>query len=320
VKRAIAMVLLCTAVPALAQPPAKVVALAPLSTLGSETKGAESKKLTADLEAALTAASGAKVVGASAVGDAIKKAKKPALRSCDGEAGCLAEVGKLAGADAIVYGEVGGLGDVQVVYLELVDVASGKIARSTTLSLGAPASGGDDLQGGASGAAIRLLAPEKFVGKLEVTVDAPGASIYVDGKRVGKSPAPAPRDTNPNVAAAAGVTFELPVGTHALRVTHPEYRDYVRFVDVPYADKPTEVQVGLEQFPIVERDLLSKQGGAQQVDYIRYAPETHTPWYRHWYVLAAFGAVAAVGAGAIFDATASGPGADHSRTINPPPQ
>jgi hypothetical protein len=304
VKRAIAALVLCTAVPALAQPPAKVVALAPLSTLGSETTGAASKKLTADLEAALTAASGGKIVGAAAVGDAIKKAKKPALRACDGEAGCLAEVGKLAGADEIVYGEVGGLGDVQVVYLELVDVPSGKVARSTTLSLGAPAAGTDDVQGGAPGAAIRLLAPEKFIGKLTVTVDAPGASIYVDGKRIGKSPAP---------------PVELPVGTHALRVTHPEYRDYVRFVDVPYAEKATEVQVGLEQFPIVERDLQSKQGGAQQVDYIQYAP-AHTPWYRHWYILAGIGVVAAVGAGAIFDATASGPGADHGRTINPPPQ
>jgi hypothetical protein len=302
VKRAIAFSILVTAVPALAQPPAKVI-----------------KKLTGDLEAALTAATGAKIVGAAAVGDAIKKAKKPSLRACDGEPGCLAELGKLAGADEIVYGEVGGLVDVQVVYLKLVDVASGKVERSTTLSLGAPAAGADDLQGGAPGAAIRLLAPEKFIGKLAVTVDAPGASIYVDGKRVGKSPAPPPRVTNPNGTAAAAVTFELPVGTHALRVTHPEYRDYVRFVDVPYADKETEVQVGLQQFPIVERDLQSKQGGAQQVDYIQYTP-AHTPWYRHWYVLAAVGVVAAVGAGAIFDATASGPGADHSRTINPPPQ
>ena len=302
-KRLIALVMVCASVSAFAQPPAKTIALAPLSTLGSETTGAGSKKLTADLEGALGAIGGGKVVGAAAVGDAIKKSKKPQLRACDGEAGCLAEVGKLAGADEIVYGEVGGLGDVQVVYLELIDVPTGKVTRSTTLQLAANAA--DDLQGGAKGAAVRLLAPDKFVGKLAVTVDAAGASIYVDGKRIGKSPA---------------APVELPVGTHALRVTHPEYHDYVRFVDVPFADKPTEVQVGLQQFPTVERDLESKEGSARRIEYLHYTGEGTTPWYRRWYVLAAFGAVAAVGAGAIFDATASGPSADHTRTINPPPQ
>ncbi|HTJ43154.1 MAG TPA: PEGA domain-containing protein [Kofleriaceae bacterium] len=282
------------------------VALAPLSTLGAEASGAASKKLTADLEGALGAVAGTKVVTASSVGDAIKKAKKPHLKACDGDAGCLAEVGKLAGADAIVYGEVGGLGDVQIVYLELIDVPTGKVARSTTLQLGAPAGAGqgEDTQGGARGAAVRLLAPEKFLGHLAVTVDTTGATIYVDGKRVGKSPAP---------------PVELAVGTHALRVTHPEYRDYVRFVDVAYADKPTDVQVGLQQFPIVERDLESTEGGATRVEYVHYVGAP-TPWYRRWYVIAAFGAVVAVGTGIAVDAASSGPGADHERTINPPPQ
>jgi PEGA domain len=281
----------------------QTVALAPLSTLGAESTGAAAKKLTADLEAALAAVPGSKVIGAAAVGDAIKKSRKAQLHACDGEPGCLAELGKLAGADLIVYGEVGGLGSVQVVYLEVVDVSSGKLARSTTLQLGAAAA--DDPQGGARGAAIRLLAPDKFVGKLAVTVDAPGASIYVDGKRVGKSPAPA---------------IDLSVGTHALRVTHPEYRDYVRFVDVPYSDAPAKVQVGLQQFPALEKDLQSTEGNATRRDYIRYLPGERTPWYRRWYTIAAFGVVAAVGAGVVFDLTATGPGSDHSRTIDPPPQ
>ena len=34
----------------------------------------------------------------------------------------------------------------------------------------------------------------------------------------------------------------LSVGTHALRVTHPEYRDFVRFVDVEF-DTPAAVKV-----------------------------------------------------------------------------
>ena len=33
----------------------------------------------------------------------------------------------------------------------------------------------------------------------------------------------------------------MPVGTQAVRVTHPEYHDFVKFVDVDYG-KTTEVQ------------------------------------------------------------------------------
>jgi len=187
------------------------------------------------------------------------------------------------------------------VYLQLVDVASGKITRSTTLQLGAAA---DDTQGGARGAAVRLLAPDKFVGALAITVDTPGATIYIDGKRVGKSPAP---------------PIALPVGTHALRVTHPEYRDYVRFVDVPFAEQPAPVQVGLQQFPIVEKDLQSQDGTTAPLEHVTYLPAGPSPWYRRWYVLAAFGAATAVAAGVVFDLTASRPAADHDRTIDPPP-
>ena len=102
------------------------------------------------------------------------------------------------------------------------------------------------------------------------------------------------------------------------RLGPPRTHDFVRFVDVPYSDKTNEVQVGLQQFPIVERDLQSREGSATRLEYIRYTPGEATPWYRHWYVVAAFGAVAAIGAGTVFDLTAHGPGADHTRTIDPP--
>lgn len=286
---------------ALAQPAApapRTVAIAPLATLGTEATSAASKKLTTELEAALAAVGGVKIVGTAAVADAIKKSKRAPLRACDGQASCLAEVGKLVGANLVVYGEVGGLGDVQVVYLEAIDVGTGKEARSTTLTLG-----GADTAGGTRGAAVRLLAPERYLGKLAVTVDVPGAIVYVDGKRLGKSPLAA---------------IELPVGSHAVRVTHPEYRDFVRFVDVPY-DAAAPVAVDLQQFPIVQRDLTSKDGQATLRERLRFVPGGPTPWYRHWYVLAGFGAVLAVGAGTAAALSAGGPSADHTRVVNPPP-
>jgi PEGA domain len=289
---------LAVAAPAAAQPP-HVVALAPLSTLGTETTGAAARKLTAEIERALAEVPGVKVVGARDVSVRIKRAHKSALRACDGGARCLTDLGKLVGADAVVYGEVGGLGDVQVVYLELIDVGHGKEVRSTTLQVG-----GGDTAGGAPGAAVRLLSPEQFVGRLAVDVDAKGASIYVDGKVVGTSPAG---------------PVDLPVGTHALRVTHPEFRDFVRFVDVPFG-KTSEVKVGLQQYPIIERDVESRVGTATRRDYITYAPGGRPRWYRRWYVVAGFGALVLVGAGALAGAAAGGPSADHTSTIDPPPQ
>jgi len=299
VRRLLAATLALTvATPAAAQTP-HVVALAPLSTLGAETTGAAARKLTADIERALGEVAGVKVVGAREVSGQIKKAKKPQLRACDGGAACLSDLGKLVGADAVVYGEVGGLGDVQVVYLALIDVAHGKELRSTTLQFG-----GADTGGGAKGAAVRLLAPEDYLGRLALDVDAKGASIYVDGKLVGKSPAQ---------------PVDLPVGTHALRVTHPEFRDFVRFVDVPFG-RTAEVKVGLQQYPIIERDVESKVGNATRRDFITYVPGGRPPWYRRWYVIAGFGALVLVGAGVVAGAAAGGgPSADHTSTIDPPP-
>jgi hypothetical protein len=239
----------------------RVVAIAPLSTLGSDAAGAP-RKLGSDLEGAFGALPGTKVIGVGAVGDSIKKAKKPQLRACDGDPGCLQELGALVGADLVVFGEVGGLGDAQIVYLKLIDAKAGREVRNTTLEIGAP------IGGGARGAAIRLLEPNRYVGRLVLDVDTQGASIFVNGKLVGKSPlAPLP----------------VAVGTHAVRVTHPEFRDFVRFVDVEF-DRPANVKVGLQQYPIVQSSITGVLPDGTIIK------EVDPPWYRKWYGVAALGA------------------------------
>ena len=276
----------------------RAVVVAPLSTLGSESTAAPVRRLAGELETALGQTAGVRVIGTAAAVEAIKQAKKPALRACDGDAACLAELGKLVGADWVVYGEVGGLGDVQVVYLQLIDVAGSRELRSTTLE----ASAGDDPEGGARGAAVRLVAPERFVGSVAVTVDVAGAAIYVDGKRLARSPAPA---------------LQLPVGTHALRVTHPEFRDFVRFVDVPF-DRAADVQVGLQGFGVVERDLQSNTGAAVRRDYTQTSID-EPAWYRRWWAIAGFGAILVTGAAITAGVLADGTDADQVRPVPPPP-
>lgn len=231
----------------------RVVALAPLSTLGSEDTSASTKKLTGQIEAALAALPGTKVVSTAAVVDAIKKAKKPQLRLCERDAACLAEVGKLVGATIVVDGEVGGLGDSKIVYLGATDVASGKELRSTTLQVGAKDDGG-----GTTGAAVRLLEPDRYRGTLRFAIDAKGATVFVNGSKV---------------ALSSTGEIALPVGTQAVRVTHPEYRDFVKFIDVDYG-KTTDVAVGMTQYPIIQHDIQGKPVSTDRITYL------DPPWYR----------------------------------------
>lgn len=257
-----------------AQPaPARVVALAPLSTLGAEDTSATSKKLTQQIEAGLATLPNTKVVTAAAVVQAITKAKKPQLKICERDPGCLAELGKLVGATHVIDGEVGGLGESKVVYLGAVDVASAKELRSTTLQVGNKA----DPEGGAAGAAVRLLDPERFKGTLRFTIDATGATVYVNGSRTTLGP--------------KGEVLLL-VGTQAVRVTHPQYQDFVKFIEVQY-NKSVEVPVAMTKYTKIQHDIEGKPIGTDQIVYI------DPPWYRRPLFVSGIAVVLAVGVGVL---------------------
>lgn len=245
----------------------KTIAVAPLSTLGAEDKSAATKKVLAQIEQALQQ-QGNKVIPATQVSAAIDKAKKPLLKQCEGDAACFADVGKLVNAQVVVSGEVGGLGDSKVIYLLATDVATGKEMRSTTLTVGSTT------DGGAMGAAIRLLDPDKYRGTLHFTIDAQGATVFINGTKT-------PLSARGEIA--------LPVGTQAVRVTHPEYHDFIKFIDVTYG-KTVDVPVNLQQYPIVEHDVKARPTSRDTIVYI------DPPWYRRWYIYPIMAAVA-VGVG-----------------------
>jgi len=238
----------------------RVVAIAPLSTLGAEDTSAGTRKLTTQIEAAVAALPDTRVVRAAQVVDAIKKAKKPQLRACEGDAGCLTELANLVGAQLVISGEVGGLGESKVIYLAAI--AGGKELRSTTLSVG-PGDEAGGSGGGPSGAAVRLLDPDSYRGTLRFAIDAAGATIYVNGTKVQPTPLG---------------DLALPVGTQAVRVTHPEYHDFVRFIDVEFG-KTTDVAVGLLQYPITRHDIEGKPINRDRIEYL------DPPWWRRWYVV-----------------------------------
>lgn len=250
----------------------RVVAVTPLSTLGAEDKSAATKRLLGQIEQAIAAMPGTKVVGSAQVNAAIDRAKKPQLKQCEGEAACVSDIGKLVGAQLVITGEVGGLGESKVVYLKTTDVTAGRELRSTTLSVGGAAAGDTP-----AGAVVRLLDPGRYNGLVKFAFDVQGASVLVNGTRVQLS---------------AGKEIWLPVGTHAVTVTHPQYHNFVKFVDVDF-DKTTTVDVGMKQYPIIEHDIQGKPMSRDTVQYV------DVPWYRKPLYYGAGIAILAIGAGIV---------------------
>lgn len=268
----VALVTLGTLGLAYAQGP-RVVALAPLSTLGTEDTSASSRKITQQLEAAFAALPNTKVITAAQVAQAIAKAKKSQLKACDRDPACLAELGKLVGATLVIDGEIGGLNESKVVYLGATDVATAKELRSTTLQIGGKA----DPAGGANGAAVRLLEPDRYRGTIRFLVDVQGATVYVNGTKAALSPKG---------------EYGIAVGTQAVRVTHPQYRDFVRFVEVPYAST-IDVPVNMTQYARIDHDIQGKPINTDQITYI------DPPWWRRPYVYGPAAVILAVGVGVL---------------------
>jgi hypothetical protein len=231
---------------------------------------------------ALAARTDVSLIGPRRVKAALRRARKPQLESCEGDTGCLAEMGRAVGARWVVAVEVSGLGDVQLLHLKLVDSRRARVIRSTT----------SEVIGGAiePGALVRLLTPRRYRGELALAINAAGAQVFVDGRRLATAPLSAP--------------LELPVGPHALRITHPEYRDYVRFVDIAYGER---VDLGVDMAPLsVVQSEVTATGG-------RPGGDRDRPWYGRWYVVAGVGAAVLAGSIAVWALTADGLDFDRER-------
>ncbi len=246
--------------------------LAPVSSLsGSKPKALVAIEKT--IEAGLTQVPNVTLVRARTAAEKADSAKRPDLRSCEGAPACLAELGTLVSVQYSVYAEVGGLGDARVVYLKLVDVATKKELRSTLLEL----SSSHDAKANSLAAATRLLAPETYVGTIDVSTPVKGAVIYLDGQK---------RGTTPSKAISSSV------GSHALRVTHPEHRDYVRFIDIEFG-KATKITTELQPLPGVSQ-RLSREGIIGGTGGTGFGKVEQTPWYFRWYTVAGGAAVLGV--------------------------
>ena len=194
---------------------------------------------------------------------ALRKSRR--LRACSGETKCLARIGKVLGVDLVISGQVAALGDSYVINLKVVDVASKKeIRRIASDPLrGSP----DDLIETVRIAAYRLVAPEALLGSVAVLTDLLGATVYLDGNKVGMTPLQEPLSG-------------LGLGEHTLRVTAKDYSPFEEKVRVRF-QKTTRVVVRFVLADPVRRSPVGPLGPVGPA-------EADKRWYNStWFYVAA---------------------------------
>ena len=192
-------------------PARPAVALLPLRSLGVPAETVNALELT--LRNELSQLPEARLLPEKEVAQQL--ARDP---DCLRKIACATAAASRAGARQLILGTASQLGDSFMVDLKLVDAKTAQELRRATH----PVSGSRDaLIETLREAAVELLAPARFVGGLQIEVpDAPGAAVFVDGKRVGTVP------------LAQSIDGLLP-GQHTLRVVD-KGRERSTFVEVRY--------------------------------------------------------------------------------------
>ncbi len=244
--------------------------LKPLESIGVDRKRV--KHITVALQEALVKVPGVKMASLRNSLRFLRSRYGATYAVCEGELKCVVKFGLLLKAPLVVTGDLSGLGSGFVLFLRLVDPKAQKVLRKVTIVHG----GRKRQQVLLREAAFRLLAPERFLGKLKLSVDVPGAAVFLNGKPLGKSPIK---------------VVSVEAGTHALRVTHAEYHDYMAFVDVGF-EKTTEVKVFLKQFPIISEEMKHKghrRAGPVEGVLGRKVLYRPIPWYKRWWFITSVG-------------------------------
>lgn len=233
-----------------------------LDPLGVEPRAAE------QLEALLRAELGHVVGQTLPSKDVVDKVAlgNPRLQSCTASPDCLAPLGRALHATRIVAGNVGGLADSYIVNLKLVDDAGRELTRVSATLRGSP----EELIAEIRVAAVRLVAPEQLVGRIEVVSAIPGAQVILDGNLVGTTPLVGPLD-------------RIAAGTHKVVVSRDGYSSFEEDVPVRF-EKTTQVVV--RQTPMSKAALRAE----------RRRLHGESPVYARWYTWAGV-AVGAVGVG-----------------------
>ncbi len=200
------------------------------------------------------------------------------LLHCGTENDCMSSFGKELNADLVIAGDITSVGKGYALFLKVYDLEKKKVIRSVSIVITGEKKRDTEtlLELG-----YRLLAPHLHKGNLVVKVDVKNAKIYINGEMKATSPAP---------------TLSLKAGTHNIRVTHPSYHDFLKFIDLPFG-QTIRIQANLRAYPIISGSMKAKQLQKTKEEEGRGVNYRPLPWYKKWYIGAAIGVGAALLAG-----------------------
>ena len=197
------------------------------------------------------------------------------LRRCEGQDRCLRAIGRRHHLRWMMVGTVASLADNYLINVKLMDLKSrDKPKRISVTISGDP----DVLIDEISILAYRMLAPGDLSGTLRIVTNLPGAEVYIDGKKVGRTPLK---------------PLTLREGTYELRITSPGYVEFRRKVSVRFR-KATLVEVKMDRLPKPEPRPVAKTPVPTPLP--RPKPVRKRPFYeKPWFVGAAAVLVGVVG-------------------------
>ncbi|MEZ0311129.1 MAG: PEGA domain-containing protein [Myxococcota bacterium] len=169
------------------QAPAKVkVVVLELNGLGLHGRDAElPKALGTYLRNSVATIDGLQLLPPVDVQLAVQASKNPKLIDCAGGAKCATDIGKLVGADRVIFGGISAFGEAYSLNARVIETATGKeVARHQATFAGSR----DALIPEIRLAAYKLLAPERILGSLMVQADVDGVSVEIDGEPRGMTP------------------------------------------------------------------------------------------------------------------------------------
>jgi hypothetical protein len=220
--------------PALAQEPAAAaqpaapsgevrtkVAVLELGSLGLTGRDADlPRALDNYLRNSVTTIDGLQLIPLVDVQLVLQNPKHKKLNECLGGTRCAIDIGKVVGADRVVFGTIGAAGEAYSLNARSVDVKSGKESGKHTALI---AGSRDALIPEIRLAAFKLLAPERIRGSLIVEINVDGVAVEIDGQQIGVTPLKEP-------------VKNLAPGSHVVVVRRPGYSEFQQ----EFAIKPFE--------------------------------------------------------------------------------
>ncbi|MBI5511372.1 MAG: DUF2380 domain-containing protein [Deltaproteobacteria bacterium] len=181
------------------------VAVLELGTLGMSND--ERRSLEMLLRNSIATIEGYAVVPLADIQMALSDPKNLAVAQCGGGPDCAVQIGRVVGADRVVFGTLSTIGDAFSLNLRVMDVKLGKeLAREQSRTSG----NRNVLIPEVRLSAYRLVAPDKIRGYLEIVSSVDGVDIEINGQKVGTTPLAAPVPVIPGdqvvVARRAGFT------------------------------------------------------------------------------------------------------------------